>query len=151
MLLISSKLLYRLKISASKILFSVKIGRVSILIPSMFIFWFSWGDEIILFVCLWTVTLIAIKENILNAEVCYNRLVVSSRQCINITHYSVWSVHNIKGISKNFLCPTLYHVNTSIIFDSIFYYRTIINPIKEASPYQFCPIAHRPAANFLVK
>ena len=37
-LLISSKLLSGLKISASKILSSVKIGWVSILIPSMFIF-----------------------------------------------------------------------------------------------------------------
>ena len=37
-LLISSKLLYGLKMSDSKILCSVKIGQVSISIPSMFIF-----------------------------------------------------------------------------------------------------------------
>ena len=91
---------------------------------------YQWRDKIIALVCLWSVTHITIMENILNLEVCYNQLAISSRQCINITHHLVWSVHNSKRVSQKFLCPTFYHGNTSIIFDNLFYCRTVINPIK---------------------
>ena len=97
-------------------------------------FRFLWRYEITLLVWLWSATLIAIMENIWNTEVCYNKLSVSSRKCINITHHLVRSVHNSKPISQKFFWPTLHHGNTSIIFHNIFYCRTITKQIKEASP-----------------
>ena len=95
-------------------------------------FRFPWRDKIFSLVCLWSVTLITIMENIWNAEVWYNQIAVSYIQCINITNYSVRSVKNIKSIPHKFLWPMLYHGNTPIIFDNFFYCRTITKPIKEA-------------------
>ena len=82
-------------------------------------------------------------------DLCYltmacDRRTASTRQCTNINHHSIRSVHDTILESPKFLRPSANHWNASFVFQYFFNCGVVIYPIKVASPTvsAFFPIVH---------